>query len=76
MLRYAGYPFFAAQPVPPPDVPPAVLVNNVVACTIAYNANAVQTRTGLVTIWLSLADPAAPGEVVRVVHQVHVQNQP
>lgn len=76
MQRFTGYAFSPGQLTPPPGAANAILVSNVVGCTIAYNASAVKTRTGLVTIWLSLADPAVPGEVVQVVHQIHVQNQP
>ncbi|MFZ5511950.1 MAG: prepilin-type N-terminal cleavage/methylation domain-containing protein [Pseudomonadota bacterium] len=75
LRRYAGYNFSAAQPTPPPT-PPAtsnVLVAGVAECAIAYDPNVTRTRTGLVTIWLRLE---AQGESARLVHQIHVHNQP
>jgi MSHA biogenesis protein MshO len=79
LLRYAeyGYPnpstttattsFGAAVP--------AVLATNVTACNFAYSPGALQ-QNGLVSMLLSFADPAQPGEVVTLQHQVNVDNVP
>jgi MSHA biogenesis protein MshO len=75
LRRYTGYGFSAAQPTPPP-VPPAsrsILVAGVAECAIAYDPSVTRTRTGLITVWLRLE---AQGESVRLVHQIHVYNQP
>lgn len=74
LRRFRGYAFAGIQPTPP--AAPAVsdlLVAGVTACTVAYDPAVTRTRTGLVTVWLSLAEQ---GESVNLVHQVHVQNMP
>lgn len=74
VLRRYSYGFGGAggQATPPAGVP-NVLVNNVTACTIAYNPAVNTMRTGVVLISLTLT---LNGENVNLVHQVHVQNMP
>lgn len=72
LVRYAGYAFAAAQPTPPAGVP-AIVVNGVSACSIAYDPVVARVRSALITLAIDLTDS---GETVRMVHQTHVQNTP
>ena len=72
LQRYSGYAFAQNQTTPPAGAP-NVLVNNVTACTIAYNPAVNTMRTGVVLISLTLT---LNNENVNLVHQVHVQNMP
>jgi MSHA biogenesis protein MshO len=51
----------------------ALLASNVTGCTITYDASAAATRTGVVSLWLTLGKG---GESVTLFHQVHVVNVP
>lgn len=77
LTRYDGYAIGPVQPTAasPPPVAGRILADNVVACSIAYDPGTL-TRAALVTLSLTLADPAAPAERVRLFQQVHVPNVP
>lgn len=77
LTRFAGYPISAAQLTPPP-VAPALLANGVTGCAIAYEASAAATRSGVVTINLTLTriDPIGNAESVNLYAQAHVVNSP
>lgn len=51
----------------------SLLASDVTGCTITYDASAAATRTGVVSLWLTLAKG---GESVTLFHQVHVVNIP
>jgi MSHA biogenesis protein MshO len=72
LIRYDGYAIQAAQPEPPTSGN-AIQANHVSDCTFTYNAGS-STRAGLVTLELIIADET--GESVRLLHQIHVDNQP
>jgi MSHA biogenesis protein MshO len=72
LIRYEDYAIQAAQPIPP-ATGGAIQANYVGNCVFSYNSGS-NTRSGLVTIELTLTDEA--GESIRLVHQVHVDNQP
>jgi MSHA biogenesis protein MshO len=74
--RYEAYAIQAAQPIPPaspPPIAPAIQANFLDTCLFTYNPGS-SSRSGLVTLELTFTDDA--GESVRLVHQVHVDNQP
>lgn len=73
LLRYSGYSITATQINPPAGVAGQLQVNQLSACSFAYTA-ATATRSGLITLQLSLTDDA--GETHRLLHQVHVDNTP
>ncbi len=50
-----------------------ILAGDVTGCTITYESSVAATRTGVVSIWLSLA---RSGESVSLFHQIHVTNTP
>lgn len=64
------------QAAPPEAAASALLAEGVTACTITYDSNVANTRTGVVSISLTLADPQAVEESVTLFHQVHVSNIP
>lgn len=72
LMRYEGYAIQAAQPVPP-ATGGAIQANYLAGCVFNYNSGS-STRSGLVTVELTLADES--GESIRLVHQIHVDNQP
>ncbi len=80
LRRYWGYgmPPVApsAQAVPPNTAASALLAAGVSACTVTYDSNVANTRTGVISISLTLADPQAPTESVTLFQQVHVSNIP
>jgi MSHA biogenesis protein MshO len=51
----------------------SMLASNVTGCNIGYDTFAAATRSGVVSIWLTLAQG---GESVTLFHQVHVVNTP
>lgn len=72
LIRYEGYAIQASQPVPP-ATGGAIQANYLSGCIFSYNSGS-STRSGLVTVELTLADET--GESIRLVHQIHVDNQP
>lgn len=72
LIRYEGYAIQASQPIPP-ATGSAIQANYLDSCVFSYNSGS-STRSGLVTVELTLSDDA--GESIRLVHQVHVDNQP
>ncbi|OUR71977.1 hypothetical protein A9Q78_08170 [Methylophaga sp. 41_12_T18] len=72
LVRYQDYDIQATQPTPPSEGA-AIQANYLASCQFSYNSGS-SSRAGLVTIELSLTDDA--NESVRLVHQVHVDNQP
>jgi MSHA biogenesis protein MshO len=72
LLRYSGYSMAAAQPAPPAGTP-ALVLENISACNITYNPNAISQRIGVVSIELART---VAGEAVRLYHDVRVDNAP
>ena len=72
LMRYAGYTIQANQPIPPASGA-AIQSNYIADCLFSYAAGS-SSRSGLITLELKLADES--GESVKLVHQVHVNNQP
>ena len=72
LIRYEGYAIQASQPIPP-ATGGAIQANYLGNCVFNYNSGS-STRSGLVTVELTLADET--GESIRLVHQIHVDNQP
>jgi MSHA biogenesis protein MshO len=77
ITRYWGYEIRQAQPTNPAAAPLAGrpyarLTEPVTACTFSYTPGTNQ-RAGLVTLDITFQDS---GEVVRLLHQVHVDNSP
>ena len=66
----------ARSRIPPAGGSSAVLADNLVACAITYDPDVAHTRSGLVTLLIELAAPDAPGERLRLFHQVNVSNTP
>jgi MSHA biogenesis protein MshO len=73
MLRYFGYPIAAMQANPPVGGTAQIQANSVSSCAFAYTAGAA-TRSGLVTLQITLVDSNA--ESLTLIHQVHVDNAP
>jgi len=73
VTRFADYPIGAVQPLAPAGAS-GLLVNNVIACSFAYDPGTA-TRSGLVTLRLTLTEPGS-GENVTLLQQAHVSNQP
>lgn len=78
LVRYWGYPIQASQPVSAAalaGVPNAILATNVVQCS--FNSVALRnTRTGLISIALTLEVANSNSGRITLVHQVHVDNTP
>lgn len=72
LLRYAGYDITAVQPTPP-GVTPALVLDGVTRCNMAYDPGAVSQRIGMVSIAL---ERSAGGEAVRLYQDVRVDNAP
>lgn len=72
LLRYEDYSIASTQPNPPSGTA-YVQVNNVSSCLFTYSSGS-SSRSGLVTLTLTLTDSA--GENARLFHQVHVDNTP
>lgn len=73
LLRYSGYSITAVQANPPSGITGQILANKVGGCGFSYNSSTA-TRSGLVTLQLTLTDEA--GESTRLIHQIHVDNAP
>lgn len=73
LLRYSGYNITAIQADPPSGITGQLLANKVGACGFSYSSSTA-TRSGLVTLQLTLTDEA--GESTRLIHQIHVDNAP
>ncbi|MDD2759883.1 MAG: type II secretion system protein [Methylomonas sp.] len=73
LLRYAGYAITEEQTDSPAGAAGQLLANNLVSCAFAYSS-ATATRSGLVTLQITLADSS--GEATTLIHQVHVDNAP
>ncbi len=71
LTRYEGYTISASQPDPPSAGTSSLQANKISSCSFSY-VSGVSSRSGLVTLKLSLTDEA--GESVTLVHQVHVDN--
>ena len=74
LLRYDGYAVSAVQPVPP-GVAATVIAGNVESCVFAYTPGTAQ-RNAVVSVALSMADPAAAAERVRLIRQIQIGNVP
>jgi MSHA biogenesis protein MshO len=72
LLRYADYDIAAVQPMPPRSAP-ALVLDGVTGCSIAYDPDAVSQRIGVVSIAL---ERSAGGEAVRLHMDVRVDNAP
>ena len=72
LIRYQDYNIQEVQPEPPSSGE-AVQANYLSNCQFSYSSGS-SSRAGLVTVELTLSDDA--GESVRLIHQVHVDNQP
>lgn len=73
LRRISAYAIATAQPTPPAGAS-ALLAKNIAACTITYDQNVVNQRSGLVSIWLSFSDPNATA--VNLFQQVQIGNVP
>ena len=73
LMRYEGYAIQAIQPVPPPASSGEMQANYLSSCSFSYSSGS-STRADLVTLEITVADET--GEAVRLIHQVHVDNQP
>lgn len=76
LMRYDAYTIQTNQVIPPSsplDVNGAIQANFVDSCKFTYSSGS-SSRAGLVTLEMSFTDDA--GESVRLLHQVHVDNQP
>ena len=72
LLRYSGYTISAAQPNPP-GVTGQIQADKIASCLFTYSPGSA-SRSGLVTLTITLTD--AKGELVQLMHQVHVDNLP
>jgi len=77
LTRISGYPISATQQTPPAGGTTASLIasgaGSITACTITYDV--VNERTALVSMWLTLKDPAGSA-TVNLFQQVQVSNVP
>lgn len=80
LLRYAGYPYNAAQAAPPAGGSSAVLAANIdqPSCNFSYSEGSLGERTGTVSMILQINSLAAGGstERVRLFQQAQVNNAP
>jgi len=72
LIRYQDYGIQNIQPEPPSSGE-AIQANYISNCQFSYSSGS-SSRAGLVTVEITLTDEA--GESVRLIHQVHVDNQP
>ncbi|HZR02675.1 MAG TPA: prepilin-type N-terminal cleavage/methylation domain-containing protein [Burkholderiales bacterium] len=77
LRRYWGYTISAAQPTSFTSGSNALLASGVSACAFSYAPNAINQRTGLVSLTLTLTD-ASQGSVesVTLLQEAHVSNVP
>jgi MSHA biogenesis protein MshO len=77
LVRGWGYAIASAQAVPPANAKTAVVAGRLTTCTNLFNySTAVNQRTGLVNIDMSLHGRTDNTAAIRLVHQVHVDNTP
>ncbi len=72
LIRYDGYAIQATQSVPPSSGE-AIQANYLAHCSFSYNSGS-STRSALITLELIVMDET--GESIRLINQVHVDNQP
>ena len=73
ITRYSNYAYVLAQPtLAPAGASEGPLVTQLVSCSLNYAAGTAQ-RGGIVTLEITLSDS---GEMVSLLHQVHVDNVP
>lgn len=72
LIRYQDYAIQATQAIPPTSGG-ALQANYVSNCAFSYNSGS-STRSGLVTVEITLTDES--GESVRLINQIHLDNQP
>ena len=72
LIRYQDYGIQNIQPEPPSSGE-AIQANYISNCQFSYSSGS-SSRAGLVTVEITLTDDA--GESVRLIHQVHIDNQP
>ncbi|MBI3523373.1 MAG: type II secretion system protein [Betaproteobacteria bacterium] len=70
--RYSAYGFIGLQPTPPAATPALLAAN--ATCVVNYTQNA-QQRNGIISINLTLTDPASQDKV-SMFYQIHVDNSP
>jgi MSHA biogenesis protein MshO len=74
LLRYDNYSVNSVLSVPL-AVTPTIIVGNVQSCAFQYNPGTA-LRNAVVSVALSLANPASPNERIRLIRQIHVGNAP
>ena len=79
LTRYSDYAITAVQPTNPSAAPlntatAARMADHVTNCKFTYDPGSIE-RSGLVTIDLTVSDPST-SELLRLLHQVHVDNIP
>lgn len=72
LMRFSAYSINPTQAVPPAGTG-ALMAENVTACTMNYDADAIAKRTGLVTLTLTLTQG---GESITLYQTAHVNNAP
>ncbi|MGD2139093.1 MAG: prepilin-type N-terminal cleavage/methylation domain-containing protein [Burkholderiales bacterium] len=72
LMRYSGYGFSPAQPVPPGGIG-ALLASGVTVCSFTYSSLEVARSAGLVSVSLQIG---SDGETLSLFNQVHVSNVP
>jgi len=73
LQRHAGYGLNDSQQVPPTGGTSRLMARDVQDCSFTYDDTAPSTRSGLVTLDITIA---RDGETVRLLKQVHVLNTP
>lgn len=77
LARYSGFPVTAAPAAPPAGTARAVIASRLAGCANLFEYGQLETRrSGLVVLTLSLRARNDNNAVVRLVHQVHVDNTP
>jgi MSHA biogenesis protein MshO len=74
LRRVTGYTIAAAQPMPPAGTS-VVLAQGITGCTITYDQNVVNQRSGIVSMWLRFADPSG-STTANLFQQIQVSNDP
>lgn len=72
ITRYTGYPFSVAQPTPPVGGSSDDVISQLAGCNMSYSAGTLQ-RGGILTVEINIVDS---GELVSLLHQIHVVNVP
>ena len=78
LTRFSNYGFNASLVSPPVGGSSAILASGVTDCSFQYDASAVATRAGLVSVVLTLSNTLAGSgaESVSLYHSIHVDNLP